>query len=78
MQIHPASESITLTKPDFSDWKADLTYSQPDDDHLTLEGSLDGHTIKAVMHKENLDEFLSQFRLLNRGFHWINEYPFNR
>lgn len=77
-QINPAAHTITLRKPDLSDWKADLTYSQPDDDHLTIEGNLDGRALVIKMQRENIDEFLSQFRLINRGFHWINEVPYNR
>jgi hypothetical protein len=78
IQINPAAGTITFRKPDFSDWKAELSYSQPDADHLVIEGHLDGRSLVIKMHKENLDEFLSQFRLMTRGFHWINEFPFNR
>lgn len=78
MQIHPTMKTITLQRPDFSDWKAELTYSQSNPDRLTFEGEIDGHAMKAEMRHENLDEYLAQFRLLNRGFHWINEFPFNR
>jgi hypothetical protein len=78
IQINPAAGTITLRKPDLSEWKAELTYSQPDADHLNIEGNLDGRALVIKLQKENLDEFLSQFRLMNRGFHWINEFPFNR
>ena len=78
MQVNAAAHTIALSKPDFADWKAELTYSQPDDDHLVFEGKLDGRALKIKLQRENLDEFLAQFRLLNRGFHWINEFPFNR
>jgi hypothetical protein len=78
MQINPAAKTVTLQRPDFSDWKAELTFTQPDADHLFLEGELDGHAMKVELRRENLDEYLAQFRLLNRGFHWINEYPYNR
>ena len=42
--------------------------------HWKLEGTMDGKQIRA---KLRLGE-KANFRLLNRGFHWINEYPFNR
>lgn len=41
---------------------------------LTLRGQFDGKNIVATMHRED-DR---TFRLTSRGFHWINESPFNR
>jgi hypothetical protein len=35
---------------------------------------LDGH--KVQMQLEAMDR--KQFLLVNRGFHWVQEYPFNR
>jgi hypothetical protein len=78
VQLDPTENLMTLRRPDFSDWKAHLTYSWPDSDHLMLEGKLEGHDIRAKLAREDLDQFLAQFRLTTRGFHWINEYPFNR
>ena len=49
-------------------------YEQPDPDTLTFEvESKDGHVIIHAK-RESRDQFL----LVNRGFHWINEYPYNR
>jgi uncharacterized membrane protein YphA (DoxX/SURF4 family) len=53
---------------------AELTWSQPDPEHLTVEGSFRNATIHVRLKK--LDE--SKFLLVNRGFNWIQEYPFNR
>ncbi len=39
-----------------------------------MEGTLDGRKIKARMRRVETSDFL----LISRGFHWINEYPFNR
>lgn len=41
---------------------------------LELQGTLAGHAVK--MHLRQKDP--QQFLLLQRGFHWINETPFNR
>jgi hypothetical protein len=65
---------IALTKRDDPNWKAEITYQQPDSDTLMLDGKLDGHSIKAKLRRTDP----SQFLLVSRGFHWINEYPFNR
>jgi len=54
--------------------EGNLTYAQPDADHLILRGSLDGQPIAAEFHR--FDD--SRFPLISRGFHWINEDPFNR
>lgn len=44
------------------------------DSTLVFEGVWKQDTLKIKM-----DEFdLTKFRLTNRGFHWINEYPYNR
>lgn len=51
-----------------------FTVRQPSPDRLDLEGTLEGHAIKARLRRTDL----APFRLTNRGFHWINEYPFNR
>ncbi|HEX6811584.1 MAG TPA: hypothetical protein VF384_08185 [Planctomycetota bacterium] len=41
---------------------------------LVLEGTFDGAAITVRLRKRPGDSF----RLRNHGFHWINEYPFNR
>ena len=44
------------------------------DSTLVFDGFWKQDTLKLKM-----DEFdLTKFRLTNRGFHWVNEYPFNR
>jgi len=52
----------------------EFTYSQPDAQHLILRGTLNGNPIVAAFHR--LDD--SSLLLTSRGFHWINEDPFNR
>jgi uncharacterized membrane protein YphA (DoxX/SURF4 family) len=54
--------------------KGDLDYSQPDEQHLVLTGNIDGIGLQAQLHRLPA----SQFLLTSRGFHWINEDPFNR
>lgn len=51
-----------------------LEYSRLEDDHLELTGSWDGAMIEIQLRR--IDE--TQFLLLNRGFHWVQEYPFFR
>lgn len=65
---------LALTTPDDPSWKSDISYRQPEPGLLELEGMFDGRTTWASLRR--IDE--SNFLLINRGFHWINEYPFNR
>ncbi len=52
----------------------EFIYSRPDAQHLILRGSLNGRPIVAEFHR--FDD--SHLLLTSRGFHWINEDPFNR
>jgi uncharacterized membrane protein YphA (DoxX/SURF4 family) len=51
--------------------KIPVSYTRPDAEHLTLEGTFDGVRVHAELVKK-------KFELLNRGFHWVNEAPYNR
>jgi uncharacterized membrane protein YphA (DoxX/SURF4 family) len=51
-----------------------LTYTQPAPDQLTLDGPLNGHRV----HMELKLYDRSKFLLVSRGFHWVQESPFNR
>jgi hypothetical protein len=50
-----------------------LTYQQPEPGRLVIEGTLENQQLKVRL--RHVDE--SEFLLLNRGFHWINETPYN-
>jgi hypothetical protein len=54
-------------------WDA-LKYTQPTPNTLSIEGQLGSQDI--VVRLRRADE--SKLLLMNRGFHWISEYPFNR
>jgi uncharacterized membrane protein YphA (DoxX/SURF4 family) len=60
----------TLTLKD----KDVLAWSRPDSEHLVLDGKLGSDAV--VMRLKKVDT--SKFLLTSRGFHWINEMPFNR
>jgi len=67
-------KTMAITKRDDPKWRSGLIYRQPGPKLLSVEGTFDGHKIRARMSR--MDE--SQFLLVTRGFHWINEYPYNR
>ncbi len=54
--------------------KYPLSWSRPDPDHVQLEGKLQNDVVSVYL--KNIDT--SKFLLFSRGFHWINELPFNR
>ncbi|HKD92503.1 MAG TPA: hypothetical protein VKB56_11375 [Terriglobales bacterium] len=60
---------VTSSQPK---WSARLTYARRGDT-LTLEGSEDGRPLKVTLHRVD-----PPFLLKTRGFHWVNEFPFNR
>ena len=72
--INVNNKTIALTKNEDKKWKANLTFDRPAKDQLTLEGEMDSHKIHMSLRLVDRDKFL----LVNRGFHWIQEYPFNR
>ena len=41
---------------------------------LTIEGILNQDSLKIKLKKKSENQFI----LVSRGFHWVNEYPFNR
>ena len=51
-----------------------LTYAQPDTNLIIMRGKMDRDSIYAHLKRQDPNQFL----LVNRGFHWINEYPLNR
>ena len=65
---------MTLGKGDNKNWKSVLTLEDSKADTLLLKGEYDGHQLAVKLVRENPSTFL----LANRGFHWINEFPFNR
>ena len=66
--------TLSLTKRDDPNWKAVLNYEQPEPEQLTLAGDVDGRPVRAKLRRVDPSKFL----LTSRGFHWINETPFNR
>jgi len=71
VKIDSEKKTMTLTARMGPD-RLVITYEAPDQDSLILHCELDGKTV--VMRTRRVEK---EFVLLNRGFHWINEVPFN-
>jgi len=65
---------LTLTKFDDNTWRPSFAYQETQPGLLALDGTMDGHKTRLMLRRE--DE--SSYRLVSRGFHWINETAFNR
>lgn len=70
----PASSTVTLSPQSTKNHAGNLKYSHPDADHVRLQGKLVGDALVIQLRRVDTTKFL----LVNRGFHWINERPFNR
>jgi hypothetical protein len=74
LQMDTENHKLELSKRDDPGWKSILTYEQPEPESLRLRGTFDGRQLRGKLRLAPP----SQFLLVSRGFHWINEYPFNR
>jgi hypothetical protein len=72
-KIDTAAKTVTLTRPN-AESPGTFSYEQPAPDVLVLNGSIDGR--KMQIQTRLLDR--NSFLLVTRGFHWVQEYPFNR
>ncbi len=69
-----AQHTVALSTAAEKSGKSILEYSRPDADHVALAGKLGADTLSIRLRKVDPNKFL----LVNRGFHWINELPFNK
>ena len=72
--VDTVNRTISLKKASDTSWKAVLSYQRPSPNRLTVAGDVDGKRIQMAMTLRDLNKFL----LVSRGFHWIQEQPFNR
>jgi hypothetical protein len=73
-QLNEKARTLSVSRRNEPAWDGRLSYARPDPATLTIDGDLGAHKVHALCHREPIPKFL----LTNRGFHWINEYPFNR
>ena len=71
--VNEKKHFVQLTGRDLPKQGFTLDYSRPTPDTLVLDGLVLGRKIHAVCHRAAGTDLL-----LTRGFHWVNEYPFNR
>jgi hypothetical protein len=74
LEIVEDSRRMNLTVPQQSPKPPiPLTYEEPAPDTLVLTETVQGKNVRVTLHRAPPE----RLRLVNRGFHWINEVPFN-
>jgi hypothetical protein len=74
LRLDEAKKTLTVTRFDDQKWEANLSFEKPQSNLMVLSGQMDGHRI--VVRLQHVDT--PKALLTSRGFHWINELPFNR
>ncbi len=69
----PLPDGKTAPVPDPAPF-ADFRVTRPAPDRLELTGQLEGRPVNMALREVDL----SSFTLRNRGFHWVQEYPYFR
>lgn len=72
-KIDMPGKKITLTKRDNPAQVSTFSFTNPESDSMTLKGTVEGKDLYVTLHRIPEPAFL----LKTRGFHWINEYPYN-
>jgi hypothetical protein len=72
-KLDTEKKTIEMTKRADPKWKAEISYALPTADTMTMNGQIGGQKVEIKLH--HLD---GKYLLNTRGFHWINELPFNR
>lgn len=74
VEIDPKKRTVAFTRRLDPSWNSTLAYARPEPKLLVLQGTFGGHKVRARLRQGEIPKFL----LTTRGFHWINERPFNR
>jgi uncharacterized membrane protein YphA (DoxX/SURF4 family) len=72
--IDTKKNTLVLTQRHANNQKLSFTFTRPAPGQLILDGIVEGHPTHIQLRLEDPHKFL----LVNRGFHWVQEYPFNR
>ena len=64
---------LVLTTSSDKNWRASFSFNRPDEDDLILDGTVNVHKQHIQLKRMNS----SEFPVTSRGFHWIQDYPFN-
>ncbi len=74
VKLDTKAASLALSEPDAKEPKGKLAFQRPALDRLLLDGQMDSHNLHVELRRMDHEKLL----LVSRGFHWVQEYPFNR
>lgn len=74
IKLDTVAQKIDFTPRNDTIVKYSFRYELPESNKFHLTGTMEEDAVSVFMTKKDLKDF----RLINRGFNWINEYPFNR
>ena len=74
VSIDVKNRTLVLNDDRDKNWKANFTFDRPAPDRMILDGTMDGHAVHMQLQLVDRNKFV----LVSRGFHWIQEYPYNR
>jgi uncharacterized membrane protein YphA (DoxX/SURF4 family) len=72
--VNSGTYTMVLSKSDDAKFKGNLAFALTGKDRLNLAGEMGGHKVEMKLQLVDREKFL----IVSRGFHWIQEYPFNR
>jgi hypothetical protein len=70
----PQKKTLVLTERSRGGAKLTFTFARPSPNELILDGPIDSRPTHVQLRLQDR----SKFPLVSRGFHWVQEYPFNR
>ena len=73
-KLDTVAHTLTLSPRDAKKPKSVLTYARPERSRLLLDGTLNGHLVHMELALRDPDSYMVR----SRGFHWVQENPFNR
>lgn len=68
------NQSLALTDSHDKKWTGNLHYQELAPGRLALEGKMGAESVNLTL--KRVDH--TKFELVGRGFHWVQEYPYNR
>ena len=72
LKVDESAHTMTLTPEDTAHGPMTWRYAHPAPDQLVIDGVDRGHQVHATLHLQ------PDGLLMTRGFHWVNEQPFNK
>ncbi len=74
MELDVKKKSFNLWDSDHPEWNATFTFDDSQPDRMTLTGEFGNQSVTANLKRTDMSD-PEEFLLINRGFHWIDEYP---